>query len=88
MDFSVEKLTKGGKAFQSPQEKHSLIITKCQLKLKALIIEAGELDLVEKKKVAIISFVESVHDISKGFLTHDDRKDIDTHRCSIDVIKL
>ena len=32
--------------------------------------------------------MELVHDISEGFLTHDDRKDIDTHQCSIDVIEL
>ena len=32
--------------------------------------------------------MESVHDISKGFLTYDDRKDIDTHQCLMDIIKL
>ena len=32
--------------------------------------------------------MESVHDISEGFLTYDDGKDIDTHQCSIDIIEL
>ena len=88
MELTVEKGTKEGEAFQALTEKHSLIIVKCQLKLKSLVIEAGDLDLVENKKLTIISFVESVHDISKVLLTHDDRKYIDDHQCSIDVIKL
>ena len=32
--------------------------------------------------------MELVHNISEGFLTYDDRKDIDTHQCLVDVIKL
>ena len=32
--------------------------------------------------------MESVHDILEGFLRYDDRKDIDAHQCSIDVIEL
>ena len=32
--------------------------------------------------------MESVHDISEGFLTYDDRKDIDAHKCLIDIIEL
>ena len=32
--------------------------------------------------------MESVHDISEGFLTYDYRKDIDAHQCSIDIIEL
>ena len=64
------------------------VIADFQLKLNSLVIEAGDLNLVEKKKLAILSFVESVHEISKGFLTYDDRKDIDNHQCSIDIIKL
>ena len=43
---------------------------------------------MEKNKLAITSFVESVHDISEGFLTYNDRKDIDAHLFSIDVIEL
>ena len=57
----MKKVTNEGDAFQSHQERHSVIIAKCQLKLKSLIIEAGDLNLVEKKKIAIISFVELVH---------------------------
>ena len=32
--------------------------------------------------------MESIHDISKGFLTYDDRQNINTHQCSVDVIEL
>ena len=32
--------------------------------------------------------MESIHDISKGFLTYDDRQDITAHQCSVDLIKL
>ena len=69
-------------------ENHKQVITKWQLKLKSLVIEAGDLDLVGKQKVAIISLVESVYDISEGILTYDDRKDIYTHQCLIDIIEL
>ena len=58
------------------------------MKLKSLFIEAGDLDIVEKKNITIISFVESVRNISEGFLTPDDKKDINAHHRSIDVIKL
>ena len=68
--------------------KHSQVITECQLKIKSLVIEAGDLDLVEKYNLAIISFVESVHDISEVLLTYDDRKDINAPQCSIDIIEL
>ena len=64
------------------------VLADCQLQLKSLIIEAGDLDLVKKKKLAIISFVESIHDISEGFLTYNYRQDINAHQCSIDIIKL
>ena len=57
MKLDVENEMKKDKAFQSLQDKHSLIISKCQFKLKSLVIESGDLDLVEKKKLAIISFV-------------------------------
>ena len=57
------------------------------MKLKSLVIEAGDLNMVEKKKIAIISFVELVHNISEVFLAYDDRKDIDAHLCLIDVIE-
>ena len=56
------------------------------MKLKSLVIEAGDLNIIEKNKLAIISFVESVHEISEGFLTYEDRKDIDAHLCLINVI--
>ena len=32
--------------------------------------------------------METVHNISEGFLTYDDRKDIDAHQCLIDIIEL
>ena len=48
--MAVEKGTKEGKAFQSLTEKHSIIIAECQLKIKFLIIEAGDIDLVVKKR--------------------------------------
>ena len=57
LELDVEKGTKEGEAFQSLSEKHSRVIAKCQLKLKSLVIEAGYLDIVEKNKLAIISFV-------------------------------
>ena len=66
LDLSVEKGTKEGKAFQALQEKHSQGLTDCQQKLKSLIIEAGDLNLVEKKNLAIVSFLESIQDISEG----------------------
>ena len=88
LELSIENDTKEGEAFQALSKNHSQVIAKCQLKLKPLVIEAGDLYLVKKQKLAIISFVESVHDISEGFLTYDDRKDIDTHKCLIDIIEL
>ena len=72
LELSVEKDTKEGEAFQYLSEKHSQILTDCQLKLKSLVITEGDLDLVEKNKFAIISFVESINNISEGFLTYDD----------------
>ena len=45
-DPSVEKGTKEGEAFQDLQEKHSQVLADCQLKLKSLVIEAGEIYLV------------------------------------------
>ena len=88
LELSVEKGTKEGEAFQAIQEKHSQVLADCQLKLKSLVIEAGDIDPVKKKKLAIVSFVESIHDISEGFLTYDDRQYITAHQCSIDVIEL
>ena len=49
LEFSVEKGTKEGEAFQALQEKHSQVLVECQLKLKSLVVEAGDLDLVEKE---------------------------------------
>ena len=86
--MGVEKGTKEGEALQALIEKHSQFIAECQLKLKSLVIEAGELKLVEKKKLAITSFLELVHNISEEFFTYDDRKDTDVPLCSINVIKL
>ena len=63
------------------------MIADCQQKLNSLVIEAGEIDLVEKKKLSIVSFVESIHDISEGLLTYDDRHDITAHQCSVDDIE-
>ena len=65
-----------------------MILLEGQLKLKSLVIEAGDIDLVEKKKLTIVSFVESIHDISEGFLTYDDRQDITAHQCSVDLVEL
>ena len=88
LDLSVEKGTKEGEAFQALQEKHSQVLADCQLQLKPLVIEAGDLGLFEKKKLAIMSFVELIQDISEGFLKYDDRQGINTHQCSIDIIEL
>ena len=88
LELSVEKGTKEGEAFQDLQKKHSQVLADCQLKLKSLVTEAGDIDLVEKNKLAFVSFVELIHDISKGFLTYDDLQDITAHQCSVDVIEL
>ena len=83
LELSVEKGTKEGEAFQALQKKHSQVLADFQLKLKSLVIEAGDLDLVKKKKLAIVSFVELIHEISERFLTYDDHQDINAHQCSI-----
>ena len=88
LELSDEKGMKEGEAFQALQERHTQVLADCQLQLKPLVIEAEDLDLVKKNKLAIISFVELIHDISKGFLTYDDRQDINSHQCSIDIIEL
>ena len=41
-----------------------------------------------KKKLTVVSFVESIHHISEGFLTYDYRQDISTHQCSVDLVEL
>ena len=64
------------------------MLADCQQKLKSLVIKAGDIDIVKKKKLAIVSFVKSIHDISEGFLTFDDRHDITAHQCSVDLIEL
>ena len=87
LDMAVEKGTKEVEAFQAHSEKHLQFITKCQWKLKSLVIEAGDLNLVLKKKIAIRYFVELVHNISEGSLTYNNSKEIDAHLCLIDVIK-
>ena len=63
LELAVEKVTKEGEAFQFFTEKHSQIIYKCQLKLMSLVIEAGDLDLFEEKKLSITYFKELVHNI-------------------------
>ena len=88
LELSVEKGTKEGDSFQALQDKHSQALTDCQQKLKSLVIKAGDIDIVEKKKLTIVSFVESIHDISEGFITYYDRQDITAHQCSVDLIKL
>ena len=72
MELYVEKGTKEGEDFQALQEKHSQVLADCQLKINSLVIEAWNLDIVKKKNLAIVSFEESIHDISKGFLTYND----------------
>ena len=32
--------------------------------------------------------MESIHNISEGFLTYDDRQDITAHQFSVDLVKL
>ena len=88
LELYVEKGTKEGEAFQDLQEKHSQVLVECQLQIKSLVVEAGDLDLIEKKKLTVVSFVESIHDISKGFLTYDERQDITAHQCSVDLVEL
>ena len=61
LELYVEKGTKEGEAFQALQEKHLQVLADCQQTLKSLVIEAGEINLVKKKKLAIVSFVESIH---------------------------
>ena len=46
LELPIEKGTKEGEAFQSLLDKHSQVLADCQLKLKSLVIEAGDLDLV------------------------------------------
>ena len=70
----AEKRTKEGEAFQTLSDKNSKLIAEWQLQLKSLVMEAGELNLAEKMKLAIIPYVKSVHNISEGSLTYDDRK--------------
>ena len=88
LDLSVEKGKKEGEAFQALQVKHSQVLADCQLKLKSLVIKAGDLNLFDKNKLAIVSFVESIRNISKGFLTYDDCQDINAHQSLVDFIEL
>ena len=73
LELYVEKGNKKGEAFHALQEKHLQVLADFQQKLKSLFIEAGYINLVKKNNLTIISFVESIHDISKGFLTYNDR---------------
>ena len=56
--------------------------------MNSLVTESGDLGIIKKKKLAIISFVESVHNISEEFLTYEDKKYIDAHLCLINIIEL
>ena len=69
LEMSVEKLNKKGEALQALAKKHPQVIAKSQLKLNSFVIEAGELKSFEIQNLAIISLVESVQNISEGFLT-------------------
>ena len=64
------------------------MLVECQLKLNSLVVEAGDLDLIEKKNLTVVYFVESIHKISEGFLTYDNRQDITAHQCSVDLVEL
>ena len=88
LELSVEKGKTEAKDFQALSKNHLQVLAEYQSKLKYLVIDAGDLDLVEKKKLAIISFMESVHNISERLLTYYYRKDINAHQCSIDIIEL
>ena len=68
MELSVEKVTKDGEDFQALQEKHSQVLADCQLKLKTLVIKAGDIDLVKKKMLAIVSFF-STRSMSPALMT-------------------
>ena len=88
LEMAFERGMKEGEDFQYLYENNWQVIAECQLKLKSLVIESGDLNITEKKKLAFRSFVELVHDISEGFLTYDNRKYIDEHLCSIHIIEL
>ena len=57
LELSVKNGTKEGEAFKALQEKHLQVLTDCQKKLKSLVIEAGDIDLVGKKKLTVVSFI-------------------------------
>ena len=48
LEMSVEKVMKYGEYFQALSEKQSQVISECQLKLKSLVVEAGDLNIVGK----------------------------------------
>ena len=50
LELSVEKGTKEVEAFQALQEKNTQVLIECQLQLKSLVVEAGDLDLIGKKR--------------------------------------
>ena len=51
LEMSVEKLMKEGKYFQALYDKHSQVISECQLKLKSLFNEARDLNIVGKRSL-------------------------------------
>ena len=54
----------------TPTSTQLQVLAGCQKKLKSLVIEAGDINLVKKRSSPFFFFVESIHDISKGFLTY------------------
>ena len=57
LEQAVEKRTKEGEAFQALFEKNSQVIEECQYQLKSLVIDSGDLDIIEK---------EACHHILRG----------------------
>ena len=48
LELDVKKVTKEGESFQSLSEKQSQVISECQFQLKSRVIEAGNLNKLEK----------------------------------------
>ena len=84
LELSVEKGTNKGEAFQALQEKHSQVLIECQLKLKSLVIEAGDLDLIEKTRGSPIAAARE-HVNSHAGTLHDKLAKI-VVRCAADFM--
>ena len=61
LELSVEKETKEGEDFQALQEMHSQVLTDCQQKLKSLVIEVGDINLVKKQEKTHHHFLRGVN---------------------------